>query len=464
MRQLWVHLNAKFGINNIMAQSLNLTTDPIPRLIRAISIPASIGFFFNTMFNVVDTYFAGLISTQALAALSLSFPVFFIIISFGSGISTGTTALIATAIGAKDMPRAKMFAIQGVTFGVLLSIAVTTIGILASPPLFSLLGATGPYLDMCLVYMNTIFLGSVFFIMDFMLNAILNALGDTRSFRNFLIAGCLLNMALDPWFIYGGLGVPAFGVMGVALATVFVQMLGSIYLGYKVSITELACDRCFSEIIPRADAFREIFKQGFPTSLNSISVGIGIFVITYFISIFGKEAIAAYGVATRVEQIILMPTIGLSVATVTMVAQNNGARLYGRIFETVQTALKYGGIFMAFGTLALLVFAGPLMRLFSADAQVIAVGTLYLRISAFILFAYVILYVNVSALQGVKRPAYGLYIGIVRQVALPVVVFPFFAKLLGLGLTGIWIGIFVINWGAAAFTFFYARTFLKRLS
>ena len=186
--------------------------------------------------------------------------------------------------------------------------------------------------------------------------------------------------------------------------------------------------------------------------------------ITYFISIFGKEAIAAYGVATRVEQIILMPTIGLSVATVTMVAQNNGARLYGRIFETVQTALKYGGIFMAFGTLALLVFAGPLMRLFSADAQVIAVGTLYLRISAFILYAYVILYVNVSALQGVKRPAYGLYIGIVRQVALPVVVFPFFAKLLGLGLTGIWIGIFVINWGAAAFTFFYARTFLKRLS
>ena len=84
-----------------MAQSLHLTTDPIPGLIRAISIPASIGFFFNTMFNVVDTYFAGLISTQALAALSLSFPVFFIIISFGSGISTGTTALIATAIGAE---------------------------------------------------------------------------------------------------------------------------------------------------------------------------------------------------------------------------------------------------------------------------------------------------------------------------------------------------------------------------
>jgi putative MATE family efflux protein len=442
---------------------LRLTTDPIPRLIRAISIPASIGFFFNTMFNVIDTYFAGLISTQAIAALSLSFPVFFIIISLGSGISTGTTALIATALGGSDSARAKMFAIQGISFGVLISVAVTAIGITVSPPLFILLGATGPYLDMCLTFMNTIFLGSVFFIMNFMLNAVLNALGDTRTFRNFLIAGCFLNMALDPWFIYGGLGVPAMGVRGVALATVFVQMLGNLYLGYRVSHTKLTCARCFSEIIPRPEAFGEIARQGFPTSLNSITVGVGVFVITYFISIFGKEAVAAYGIATRVEQIILMPTIGLSIATVTLVAHSNGARLYKRIFETVSTALTYGGIFMAFGTMLLLIFAGTLMGLFSADKQVIAIGTLYLRISAFILYAYVILYVNVSVLQGVKKPAYGLYIGVIRQIALPVVVFPFFSKLMDMGLTGIWTGIFIINWGAALFTFLYAKAYLKRV-
>jgi putative MATE family efflux protein len=446
-----------------MTQHIQLTTDSIPRLMRAISIPASIGFFFNTMFNVIDTYFAGLISTQAIAALSLSFPVFFIIISLGSGISTGTTALIATALGGNEPTRAKMFAIQGISFGVLISVAVTAIGIMASPPLFKLLGATGPYLEMCLAFMNTIFLGSVFFIMNFMLNAILNALGDTRTFRNFLIAGCFLNMALDPWFIYGGLGVPAMGVMGVALATVFVQVLGNFYIGYKVSHTQLTCESCFSEVIPRSEAFSEIARQGLPTSLNSISVGVGVFVITYFISIFGKEAVAAYGVATRVEQIILMPTIGLSIATVTLVAQNNGARLYGRIFETIHAALKYGGIFMAFGAILLLMFAERLMGFFSADKQVIAIGTLYLRISAFILYAYVILYVNVSALQGVRKPAYGLYIGFIRQIALPVVVFPFFSKLLGMGLAGIWAGIFIINWGAALFTFLYAKTYLKRI-
>jgi putative MATE family efflux protein len=389
--------------------------------------------------------------------------VFFIILSLGSGISTGTTALIATALGEGDLPKARTFAIQGIAFGVLLSMAVTAIGIAASPPLFSLLGATGEYLDMCLVYMNAIFFGSVFFILNYMLNSILYAQGDTRSFRNFLIVGCFLNIIFDPWFIYGGLGVPAMGVRGVAVATVVIELIGNLYLGYKVSLTDLACGRCFSEAIPRMNAFREIGEQGFPTSLNSITVGVGIFVITYFISIFGKEAVAAYGVATRVEQIMLLPTNGLNIATVTIVAQNNGARLFDRIFETVRTALAYGGIFMVFGTIALLVFAGPLMGLFTADRQVIAIGTFYLRIAAFILYAYVILYVSVAALQGVKRPVYGLIIGIVRQIALPLMVFPLFARLLNMGIAGIWWGIFAINWCAALITFLYSRAYLKRV-
>ncbi|HPS93514.1 MAG TPA: MATE family efflux transporter [Deltaproteobacteria bacterium] len=446
-----------------MTRNFQLTTDPIPRLIRDISIPASIGFFFNTMFNVVDTYFAGVISTQALAALSLSFPVFFILISMGSGVSTGTTALIATALGAGDTPQAKVFAVQGVSFGVILSAAITAIGILASPYLFSFMGAQGPYLAMCLAYMNTIFAGSVFFVLNYMLNAILYALGDTRSFRDFLIVGCLLNAVFDPWFIFGGLGVPAMGVMGIALATVVIQLMGTIYLGYKVMRTELACDLCFSEAVPRPQAFLEIARQGFPTSLNSITVGVGIFVITSFISVFGKEAVAAYGVATRVEQIMLLPTIGLNIATVTIVAQNNGARRYERIFETVRTALRYGAVFMAFGTVALLIFAGKLMGLFTTDAQVVAIGTFYLRISAFILYAYVVLYVNVAALQGVKRPGYGLVIGVVRQIALPLMIFPSFIHVLGLGIAGIWWGIFVITWSAAGITFFYARAGLKRM-
>jgi hypothetical protein len=102
-----------------MPMQNSLTTEPIPELVRRIAVPASIGFFFNTMYNVVDTYFAGLISTQALASLSLSLPVFFIIIATGTGVSTGATALIANALGAGKREEARLYAAQAISFGIL---------------------------------------------------------------------------------------------------------------------------------------------------------------------------------------------------------------------------------------------------------------------------------------------------------------------------------------------------------
>jgi putative MATE family efflux protein len=441
----------------------NLTADPVPSLIRHLAVPVSVGFFFNTMFNVVDTFYAGLISTQALAALSLSFPVFFIIIALAGGVSTGTTALIATSLGAGDERTARTMAVQGVVFGLLLSVLVTTLGLTVSPTLFSLLGASGQYLETSVAYMDTIFAGAVFFVLNNMLNAVLNAQGDTRPFRNFLIMSFFLNCLLDPWFMFGWLGFPALGVRGVALATVVCQAAGCVYLGSCVARTDLMCRDCFREIVPDPRAIGEIVKQGLPTGLNFITVGLGAFVITYFISAFGAQAVAAYGVALRVEQIMLLPSIGLNVATVTLVAQNNGARMFARVFETVRAALAYGGVFMAAAGVVLFMLAGPLMQIFTKDAAVVEIGVLYLRIAAFLLYAYVVLYVNVAALQGVKRPGYGLFIGLLRQIALPLVVFPLFLKTLGFGLAGIWWGIFCINWCAAAFTYGYTRFVLRRL-
>ena len=445
-------------------QDNQLTTRSIPRLIRQIAIPASVGYFFNTMFNVVDTYFGGLISTQALAALSLSFPVFFIIISMGTGISTGATALMATALGAGDRAEARLFAVQGIGFGVLTGLILTFVGFYASPFLFLVLGASADYLATCLRYMNTLFCGTVFFMLNYMLNAILNASGDTKSFRNFLILGFFLNALLDPWFIYGGLGLPPMDVLGIALATVLVQLMGSLYLGLKVLAAGLLSGATAADARPRLEPFRQIARQGFPASFNMMTVGIGIFVITYFISHFGKEAVAGYGIATRVEQIVLLPTIGLNIATLTIVAQNNGARMFHRIGETVTTALKYGGFLMAMATCGLFAFAETMMAVFTDDAQVMAIGSSYLRIASFVLYAYVILYVNVASLQGIKRPMFAIWIGLFRQIAAPFTVFYLFTHVFAFGLQGIWWGIFSVTWSAALITVFYARRLLHRVT
>ena len=185
---------------------------PIPQLVRRLAIPASVGFLFNTLYNVVDTFWAGHYSTDALAALSLSFPIFFLMLAMGMGFSTGVTALMGNALGADDRRRAALTASQGLVLSLLIAMAVMVVGYVTVPALFRLLGASEAYLRICLDYMFVILAGMPVVMQLFMVNGVLNAQGDMTSFRNYLIVATLANVALDPWFMYGGFGLPAMGV------------------------------------------------------------------------------------------------------------------------------------------------------------------------------------------------------------------------------------------------------------
>ena len=239
------------------------------------------------------------------------------------------------------------------------------------------------------------------------------------------------------------------GLAGVAWATVLVQALGNGYLLCRVRHSGMLSDFHWGELLPVRRAYLALARQGFPSSLNMSTVAIGIFVITGFVARFGSEAVAGYGIATRIEQIALLPVMGMNVATLALVAQNNGARRQDRVVEAVHTALKAGTALMGIGTAAVFVAARPLMALFTRDATVIAIGVSYLRIEAFVLVAYVILYTCVAVLQGLRRPAFPLAIGLLRQIILPLPVFYLLAVVFGWGLVGIWWGILIVTWGAA---------------
>jgi len=435
----------------------DLITAPVPVLIRRLAIPASIGFFFNTMYNVVDTYFAGRFSTEALAALSLSFPVFFILIAMGSGFSTGATALMGQALGRGDRREAALVGSQGIILGGVLTAVIMGAGYLASPALFRLLGATDEYLAICLEYIFTILGGTVFVLTFYMVNGILNATGDTRSFSYYLTVATVINIGLDPWFMYGGFGVPAMGVRGIALATVLAQMGGMFYLGWRARGSGLLFRSEGARWRPHGATLRAIVGQGIPASLNMMSVALGIFVITWFLSRFGQDVVAAYGAATRIEQIVLLPAIGLNVAVLTLAAQNGGAGRYDRVRSVVRTALLYGGLLMILGTALIFLGARTLMGVFTDDPEVIAIGTHYLRIAAFIQYAYVILFINTSALQGLKLPSFALWIGLYRQVVAPISLFWLATQVWDFGLDGIWWSIFVITWSAAVVAVVFAQ-------
>ena len=443
---------------------MDLVADPIPRLIRQIAFPASVGFFFNTMYNVVDTYFAGLISTEGLAALSLSFPIFFILIAVGTGVSQGATALISNALGADKRDEAFLYFLQSISFGIILAIGLMIIGLVITPSLFQLLGAKEEYLKLCTDYMNTILLGTVFILLQSIINAALNAQGNTTIFRNVLIIGFLLNLVLDPWFMFGGFGLPPMGIKGLALATVVVQLIGGVYLIAAVTKSRLWQPLHWREMIPKKQHFKDIAKQGFPASLNMMSVALGIFVITWFISRFSTAGVAAYGIATRVEQIILLPTIGLNIAVLTLTGQNNGAKRWDRVREIWIQSTKYGITMMLIGGVILFAACTPLMAFFTQDQQVITIGTDYLKIAAVTLCSYVILFQTVFMLQGMKRPMYAIWIGLYRQILAPCLVFYLLAFVLEWKLFGIWWGIFLVTWSAALVTWFYGRWTLNRIA
>lgn len=440
-----------------------LTADPIPKLILALAIPSSIGFFFNTMYNVVDTLVAGYLSTQALASLSISFPIFFTLIAFGLGVGTGATALIANALGENDEETAKRYAKQVISFGVFLGITISILGIQVAPFLLTLLGAEGAYLTTASNYLVTIFWGSIFITMTFMLNAILNAVGDTRSYRNVLIAGFFINSLLSPMFAFGWFGFPELGITGIAIATIVTNALGVLYLWFKVRGTGLVEIESWGEYLPKMKSYCDIAGQGFPASLSMMTISIGSFIITYFVSAFGESTVAGYGVALRVEQIVLIPGIGLNIAVLTLIGQNNGAKKYDRVRETIRVALRYSLYINTFAAVFIYFFSKYVIGIFTDDQAVINAGVGYLSVAAFITWAYGILFVTDSTFRALKRPMFPLLVGILRQVILPLPAFWFVTAVLTFGIMGVWWSIFTITWIAAIIAMVYVRSVVNKV-
>ncbi len=439
---------------------MDLTKGNIKKLIMSISIPASMGFFFNTLFNITDTYFTSYIGVNALAGLSLSFPVFFILISLGSGIGMGVSALISNSIGEQDKEKAFEIATDSVSLTIVIGIIITIVGLYFNKDLFELMGAQGEALYYGLKYTKWTFLGAVFFCINMVFNGILVAQGNTSTYRNFLIVGFFLNVILDPFFIF----VLNTTTDGVAIATVIVQIIGNVYLYFKVKNSALISGRNYRLKVPKLKNVLAILNQGLPASFNMMTMAIGIFVINHYIQrVAGENAIASYGIATRIEQLALLPAIGLNSAALSITGQNFGAKNFVRVKEVFYKTLTYGLIIMTVAMFLILPVAPFLFGIFTEDPSVIEYGIGYFRVEIFTFNSYIFLNISDAVLRGLKYPKFSILIGIYRQFLMPMLLFPIFIEKLN-GVLGIWIGIMIINWSAAFIAIIYLRYVYNKIS
>lgn len=443
--------------------SRSLTSGSIPGHVRALAIPSAIGLVFQTMYNVVDSFYAGQISTTALAALGLSFPVFLLVIATSGGLSRGSSALIANAIGAGDLHRQQQYTRQCLSLGFVVSFVVTITGLIVAKPLFSVLGASGDYLNYAVQYMTPIFLGAVFFVVTSVCNAMLIANGDSRTFSKVLVVGFFMNLLLDPWFLHGGYGLPAMGIAGIAWATVVIQIASFIVMLTIVVRRGLISLRPWKALLPDWRVYREIMQQAVPASFAIMSVALGFFAITYFLKSYGPATVAAFGVTTRIEQMALLPTFGLYSAIMALVGQNNGAKNFDRVRESMKVCNRAGWVLVLCTSSLIYVFAEQLVGIFTSDAEVIAIGIVYVHIAAVIQWSYVMTSTHLAFLQAVKRPRYCYFESPLRRVLLPLPLLWYFATQRDSSVEYIWYSVAITNVLMTLITVVYAQRVIARL-
>ena len=439
---------------------MNLIKDSISSLLKKIAFPASVATLFQTLFNIVDTYFAGKISSDALSALAKSFPIYFILIAASVGVTVGGTSLIANSIGEKNRENILRYFGQTIIYGIILSILVTIVGLLFASEIFALMGSTINVINLGLKYTNVIFSGSIIFISVVALNSLLHAEGDTKTFRNVLILSFFLNIILNPLFIFGYGPIPSMGMTGIGVATIICQIIAFLLLLKKIIKSKTIKNISLKYFYPNFTFLIKIFYQSAPISAALFMISIGNFIILAYISKFGEPAVAGYGSAARFEQILLLPVLGLNTAIISIVGQNFGAKEYLRVKQSYYQAIAYGTIIMVIAGSIIFLSADKIVSIFTNDVVVISYGTTYLKISALIFPAYPIYFISNGFFMALKKSSYAMNLNIVRNVLLPIPTI-FFAIFIGGSFKNFFWSYCIFNWIFAVLLLTFVSIYIK---
>lgn len=442
--------------------SENLTHGAAKRHILNMAVPAGIGLFCNTIFNITDTFYAGWIGTKAQAALAFAFPLFFILLSACVGILQAAASQIAAAVGAGDRPRARRLAGQGIVLALLAAAAVWALLLPSTGSMLALLGAESAAADMGEQYIRGIFWGAPAFLCAFALNGALHAVGNTRAFRDSMIAATGLNLILDPIFMFGWFGLPAMGIAGIAWATVLSQAGCAAYMLYALSRTSLADGWKSRFLLPDRSLLPGLAAHATAPFGRMLCINAGFFIITGLLSMFGSAAVAGYGIALRLEQLFLLAAIGLEAGMLSYTSQNFAARRPARVGAAYAICMRLGVKLMAFAAAVMVVGGGFLVALFNDAPAVVEEGRRYLLLAAVSGPLYVIIIVAGAVFLADSRHKVILVMNVLRLAVGPAVMAWILIGEFSMKSGGIWISVFLCNAAAALFAHVCCRRIIRR--
>ncbi|WP_172560454.1 MATE family efflux transporter [Vibrio fluvialis] len=379
-----------------------LLSAPIPNVLRQMTIPMIFGMVAILMFNLVDTFFISLMGTDALAAISYTFPVTFGVNCITMGIGVGLSTSIGRLLGQGDTSNAARFSTHGLLLAVTLVAIACTLGFFTIEPLFLLLGAKAELIPLIEQYMQVWYLTIPLLVIPMAGNSAIRATGDTKTPAKMMMLAGAINGCLDPLLIFGYGPFPELGIQGAAIASAFSwlgALIGSLYV--LVKRDRLLAPPHFASL--RHD-WQQILKIGTPAALSTAMSPISGALLMMMLSSHGTAAVAAYGAAQRIESILILVLMSLTSALTPFMAQNFGAQNPTRSFSGLFLSLRFSLIFQLLVFIMMVPLSIPLAALFSQEQAVRDLLWHYLLVVPFSYGFQGVVMMLVSALNALHLP------------------------------------------------------------
>jgi len=436
---------------------------PIVKTLFILSWPIMLTHFFQIAYNLIDTYWLGKVGVEAVAAPTLAWPMVFLLISIAGGLSVAGVALVSQYVGAKNEAEVKKSAGQVTALLTVIGVIISALGIVASDAILHFIGAEKDVFDLASPYIKIVFASMPWMFLIMSYSFILRGWGDTRTPMYISAFSVGLNILLDPLLIFGIQGwVPALGVTGAATATFISRSIGGLLVLYLLFRSKKTLTISRADLRVEKEKAKQIFRIGVPASVGQALVSFGFVVMVGFVTHagieagMGKEIIAAYGIGTRIINIIFVIIGGLTGAAVTMIGQNLGAERQDRAVKVLYRTVVMTMLILLVCTVTFYVFRAELYGIFIDDPVVIEEGGIYLTIFGLSTVFFGVYASSLSAFQGAGHTIPTMILGIIRLWLMRIPFSYILAFQVGWGVEGLWWGMAISNLTSAAAALIWA--------
>jgi len=414
----------------------------MPKVILTLAAPIMFNNLVQTLYGLADTYWVSKLGTTQMASMTLVFPILFLTLSFGTGINVAGTALISQYIGSNKEQDAKRIATQMFSFSIILSIVLSIIGYFSTPYIVKAMGGEGFVFTYSTQYLSIMFWEIPAMFLFLVYTSIKQGQGDTVTPMVLNVSGVVLNIILDPIFIF----TFGMGIKGAAIATILSRTIFSLYAIYTLFAHKDGIYLNKNNLKLEKRTLGEIIKIGLPASLGQSAAAFGFIILNSFVISYGENTLAAFGVGNRINSLVLMPVMGIGNALATIIGQNLGANQKDRTKLAFKTAINLSTIFMVAGGVIMFTTSSTIVSIFiKEDPEVFKQATDYLKLISASLPLMGFFQVFVGTFQGSGHTVYAMMMEMGRLWCLRIPLIILFKNYTTWGSSGVWYAMVLSN-------------------